>query len=190
MKTKTKIDLEKYKLPPFNPFEIIGESAIVEEEKDSTSIYVASKYSILNRGVRFGDVIQPAPIEVTKTCDSTETWRIIGHNTTGANGIARIEVTKFLNCRNDFDFRNPIIGDNFIRNMPLFLATAHSSEPVFLTYDVNALVIPPPAQGVFLQGEALAVTVTVRSWRHDGVSEASIPFSWMAIGEKTEYYNP
>jgi hypothetical protein len=187
-----KVDIERFRVPPFPQTYVTRERAIVEENRDSNLILVESEYRSLQPVNR-----PPDPIRVTKACGDSGTWRIIGNHTTESNGEKRINLTKFLNCANvDFANSAELMNSNFLGSISLFLATAQSGEPVFLTYelDVSSIPLPPPppggAGGVFIPNPAIDVNVVVKSWRHDGAPAPSIQFSWMAIGEKSFFYNP
>ncbi len=180
-KKDTKLQQELI-IPAYN---IVREAAIVEENNDSISNRVESRYFAFGSVYDFETLERiPQFDKSQKTCRDIKTWRIFGTHATESDGEIRINVSRFLNCR-DVETEPDWTGPNFLGpNYLHFWATPSSLEPVFLTYEFRG---PSSPQEISIN-ELVYLGVIVKSWRHDGTPAPSIRFSWMMIGEKAEKY--
>jgi hypothetical protein len=164
----------KYKIPDNLYHEIIvRENALVILNDAAADVNVETSNFFHRLGVE--------PDQTVKTrCDSVRTWTISGKHSTGTNGIAKINLNKFLEC-----IPGKIEGTiyaNYIGSRPNFTATPETEDPAFLTFTIDAQPIPaPPGQGFI--PTAYDIEITVRSWQHDGNAAPNIPISWIAIAQ-------
>jgi hypothetical protein len=71
--------------------------------------------------------------------------------------------------------------ENYIGGHPVFVVTANTDQPVFLTKIVVLSPTSPPTGQQWIGPPAIDVDVTVRSWNVGGQPEPNIPFDWIAI---------
>lgn len=158
---------------------VLREQAFVILSSDSADARVETKYPLISR-------IPPPEPEVTSACDKTRTWTFSGSHMTGSNGAVDIHLNKFLECIPAAI--DGVIYSNFIGSRPHFAATAETDEPVFVTYTIRTEPLEPPQGQVFLP-QAWDVTVSVRTWKHDGTPAPNVEFSWIAIADTASVTN-
>jgi hypothetical protein len=165
---------KKYPYPipePIYPEIVVRENALVILNDTAADVNIETS-KLFHR-------IGGEPNETVATrCDSVRTWTISGKHRTGANGTAKINLNKFLDC-----IPATIEGthySNYIGSRPNFTATPEAEDPAFLTFTIDAQPTAPPPSQAFLP-TAFDIEITVRTWQHDGTSAPNIPFSWIAI---------
>ena len=115
---------------------------------------------------------------VSTRCDKVHTWTVSGKHSTGTDGIAKINLNKFLECiPATIESKH---YSKYIGSRPNFTATPETEDPAFLTFTIDDRPIDAHPTEAFLPA-ALEIEITVRSWNHGGNPAANIPFNWIAI---------
>lgn len=156
---------------PFSEI-VVRELALVQKNDSAAEVFVETRYPPIGR------IGHEPRGRSTSTCTRARTWTFSGSHVTDSRGIVVIKLTRFLSCIDDAI--DGVIYSEYIGSLPSFVATPKTDSAVFVTTQIDAVALQPPPQQVF-SPEALDVTVTLKSWRHDGTAAPGVEVNWIAI---------
>ncbi len=175
MDAKLRRQLER--IPP----DALGEFVELRQ-KHSYSARLDAHHSVHNI-IKFGN-----------PCSKTDLIVLSGRDQTGSAGKKKILIDPLL-CGVLFENLPGTSSLVMMRN-PNFVATPHSSAPVFVTVQTTSTPQTPPA-GVSIQdrdGNTIDqdpitnVEANIASWKHDGSPAANTSFSWICTIEAARQF--
>jgi hypothetical protein len=123
------------------------------------------------------------------SCSKTDLILLSGRDETGSAGKAKILIDSLL-CGVMFESFPSGVSLVMVRE-PHFVATPHSSAPVFVTVQTSSTLHAPHAGSVIVdrdgnsidQGFITSVEVNITSWKHDGNPAPKTTFAWICTIE-------